>query len=270
MHSTFSDGKLTPSELLFHAKEAGLEAVSLTDHDSVAGIDEAWETGKNLGIKIIPGIEMNTDIPGCEIHILGYNVPFHNQEFLKELQVLKQERAHRMQRMIGNLRKIGITVYFEEVLNEAGDAPLGRPHLARVLLKNGFAFSFEDVFRKYLEKGKPGYEPHYHRLTPENVISFLKKYSAVSVIAHPGISGCSNEQINFFRLSGLDGIEAFHSRHDAEAVHRYVSLARSRKMLVTGGSDCHGEETVHGMMLGRYGLDEDGFKEFMDNLKETI
>jgi len=262
IHSTASDGKFSPTEIIRRIKELGLTTCALTDHDTVDGIQEAAEAAEKYNIRLIPGIELNTDVKNGEVHILGYFIPYKDPEFIRILEKFKNSRLDRMKRMIENINKLGLKVYIDEVLEEAKDAPLGRPHLARVLLKHGYVFSKEDAFKKYLEKGRPGYEPHDERLTPFTAVKLIKQFKGVSVIAHPGISDF-DDNIPALIDSGLDGIEVFHSKHDEQLRKHYLEMAIKNNLLITGGSDCHGEITLKGLNLGKSGLTSSKLSEFL-------
>ncbi|MDD2715840.1 MAG: PHP domain-containing protein [Candidatus Wallbacteria bacterium] len=262
LHTNCSDGLLSPEKMVNMAFEFGLSACSITDHDTVDGLESAIEKGRKIGVEVIPGIELNTDGPGGEVHILGYYIPHQDPVFLEELKILKQARVVRMKKMLENMKKIGITVYLEEILHEAGNAPPGRPHLARVLVKNGFSFSFEDAFRRYLEKGKPGYEPHFHKLTPKTAIQLIKRFNGLAVIAHPFTSSYGEAEIKGLLPYGLDGIEVFHSKHNSMTEKEYFLITDKYHLLATGGSDCHGEQTVCGLLVGKYGLTAEHFNNF--------
>lgn len=261
IHTTASDGKFKPHYVIERAKDIGLYACAITDHDTIDGLDEAIEAGSSYGIEVIPGIELNTDVPGGEIHILGYFIPYKDKEFANEIVKFKNGRYKRVIEIIDNLKKLGIKIYLEEVLEEAGSAALGRPHIARVLVKRGFVFSFEDAFHRYLEKGKPAYVPHMNRLDPIKAIKFIKSYGGIPVLAHPGLNKL-DALIPEFVKAGLMGLEIYHSKHGIDDIKKYFDIANNFDLIITGGSDCHGEYTINGFLMGKYGLDKEDFLKF--------
>lgn len=242
-HSTASDGLSEPAEIVRQAKQVGLSAVSLTDHDAVLGIDEAVNAGEKLDIEVIPGIEISTLENGQDVHILGYFINHKNKEFLHALEELQKVRDRRNEMMISKLNDLGIEITLDEVtikLRRDG-ANIGRPHIGEVLLDKGVVKSMEEAFDKYLGKnGKAYINPV--RISPEEGIDLIRKAGGVPVLAHPGVY---DDDVMVARLIkyGLVGIEAFHPDHDSHRERKYRGMAERYGVLATGGSDFHGSRS---------------------------
>jgi len=246
-HTTVSGGTFTPGELVKYASSLGVSVLSITDHDSVSGIDEAIEVGFKAGVEIIPGIELNTDLKDAELHILGYFMDYKNPDFVKKLNFFRDSRIERMRRMIAKLKDNGYHILLEDVCEEAfndknvltGDASMGRPHLARVMVKKKIVEDERAAFERYIGNGKSCYVEVLNKLTPVDAIKFVLEFGGVPIMAHPGLSQ-RDDMIENFVQEGLCGLEVFHSSHDAEAIKHYEKMAGDLKILMTGGSDCHG------------------------------
>jgi len=248
-HTTASDGLLTPSQLVAQALWAGLGAVGVTDHDSTDGLEEALAAGKQLGIQVVPGIELNTKADDEEIHILGYYID-HDLPWLQDLlATMRDVRWTRAKKMVENLRRIyNFDITFEEVQQEVTEGAAGRPHIARALVKKGIVKNVAEAFEKYLGTDCPAYEPRYH-MSVEQGIKVIKDAGGVPVLAHPGLLKDQKYALIAIEL-GVLGIEAFHSKHTPEQCERYRILAREHDLIVTGGSDYHGEKGENMPQLG--------------------
>jgi predicted metal-dependent phosphoesterase TrpH len=251
-HTTASDGKHPPEEVVQMARRAGLTAVAITDHDTVAGVAEAMEAGLQYGIRVVPGVEISTSAGGKDIHILGYGFHLHDPILLQRLETLREVRNRRNQEMIARLNALGIPITLTEVEREAsasprGDGSVGRPHMAEVLVRDGFAKDSRDAFNRYLgDTGAAYVNPP--RIDPEEAVRWIHEAGGAAVVAHPGLY--RNDRLVLELLDrGADGLEAYHSDHDESMQRHYKTLAKSRGKLVTGGSDFHGTRggvTFHG------------------------
>jgi predicted metal-dependent phosphoesterase TrpH len=239
LHTTASDGTETPRDVVKKAAESNIRAIAITDHDSVSGIDEALKEGKKHNIEVVPGVEISSYCNDQEIHFLGYYPQIDNFRFLKNLQKMRDDRFSRMQKMIKKLKAIGININFSEVCQEAKESALGRPHLARVLIKKGYVKDFTEAFTKFLGKGKPAYVQR-KKLSPAKAITLILKAGGVPVLAHPGLYK-NDSLIRQFIKDGLRGIEVFHPIHSRWETIRYKLIARYYNLLITGGSDYHGK-----------------------------
>lgn len=251
-HTTCSDGTLTPRELIRAAKSTGLLAIGITDHDTISGWDEAENAGREFLVVILRGIELNTDWKGTEVHVLGYELDQGSVYLHDYLRELRSAREKRMLLMLEKLRGIGIRIELDEVRTVTTGQVIGRPHLAQVLVKRGFSRSIKDAFQQYIGTGAPAYVPRY-KLTTEDGIRLIRNAGGVAVLAHPGVQGLEAE-IPFWVVGGLQGIEVVHSEHSLDDEKRYRKIAESNSLLMTGGSDFHGENIKPGVHLGGWGV----------------
>ncbi|MGB9840749.1 PHP domain-containing protein [Thermovenabulum sp.] len=259
IHTNFSDGKLTPEEIVDKAIEFKLKAIAITDHDTVDGIKFAMDKARFYPfLEVVPGIEINTDFEEEEIHILGYYIDYQKPFLQEKLRELQKKRENRIQDMVEKLNKLNIDIKIEEVEKEAEGPSIGRPHVARVLVKKGYVSSVEEAFSLFLDRGKPAYVPRY-KLSPEEAIELIKKSGGIPVLAHPGLIK-SNEIIIKIIFKGIQGIEVYHKEHNEEAVRFFMELARKHNLLMTGGSDCHGDPLILGSLPVPY--------DFLIKLKE--
>jgi predicted metal-dependent phosphoesterase TrpH len=255
VHSNFSDGLLSPEEIVRKARDAGLTVISITDHDIVEGIEPAIAEGEKAGVKVIPGIEFTTDLPDTEIHILGYYIDYKAQ-WLKELLLkIRKDRTNRIYKIVEKLNKLGIDIKAEEVLALAEKGSVGRPHVARMLLEKGIVKSIQEAFNKYLDYNAPAYVPHF-RLTPVEAVQTIVKAGGIPVYAHPAVSN-KDEIIPELVAAGLGGIEVYYNKHSDAQVKHYKSLAKKYGLLMTGGSDFHGFGTARDVSFGVTRLPDD-------------
>lgn len=257
MHTFFSDGRLSPEELVAAAKAAGLKYISISDHDTVDGVVHLYEEGlyPNRWIRIIPGVEFSAHHPEREIHILGYNVDIFHQGLLEKLNDVMEARWSRFSEIVDKLRAQGYSISEAEVLKIAGSSKsISRSHIARVLVKNKCFSTVREAFEKMLEKGQPAYVPHY-RLEVEEIIELIHEAGGIAVLAHPKLvkdDGLVEDVLS----RGIQGIEVFYPRHDEEDVKRYMAMAEKYNLLVTGGSDFHGFPTRWPDELGVFTIDD--------------
>ena len=238
-HTTASDGIQSPTDLIREAKEVGLDVIAVTDHDTTAGLDEAAEEAERQGVRLIPGIELSVFALGREVHVLGYFLDRSSsalQEFLGEQ---KTARVKRIYTMLEKLKAIGIDIPPEEVVEEGKAGTMGRPHVARALVRHGVIRDEEEAFRKYIGRDQPGYVPRVKVSAPEG-IQKLRAAGGVPVLAHPALYG-RDGIVSHMIEAGILGIEAYHPDHTASASRSYLGLARAKGLLVTGGSDYHGK-----------------------------
>jgi 3',5'-nucleoside bisphosphate phosphatase len=249
-HSTASDGIYSPTELLQRAHEVGLRVLALTDHDSTEGLDEASETALHLAIDFIPGIEINTDVGKDEIHVLGYYLEYERPEFQAILQVLRDARVHRGQRMVELLNKEGIHITWERV-RQIAQGSVGRPHVAQALLEAGYIQSIGEAFDKYIGRGCPAYVPRY-KLRPADAIRLIRSANGLPVMAHPiTVPGLDElrKWLPELVAGGLVGLETYYGPYTPEQVQELHELADQYHLTPTGGSDFHGPG-IHPTPLG--------------------
>ncbi|MGM0471382.1 MAG: PHP domain-containing protein [Bacillota bacterium] len=240
LHTTFSDGNLTPTEVVERAEAIGLETIAITDHDTVEGISEAQLAAQNKDLKVLTGIELNTELEGSQIHMLGYCFDLQAQRLTNTLNRLRTARYDRIKQMVDKLALIeGIEIDFERVCQIAGSSNLSRVHLARAIIEAGYATKVSEAFDKYIDQDSPAYVSRF-KLTPQDAIKLIKSVGGVAILAHPGPLD-RDDLIPDLIAAGLDGIEVYHSEHDKVATRHYEKLALEYDLIKTGGSDCHGD-----------------------------
>ena len=238
IHSTASDGTLTPEAIVADALGKGLLALALADHDSVEGIDRARAAAAGTSLLVLPSVEISTDYQASEVHVLGYFLDYSQPELLEKLATIREAREGRAEKMVALLRGHGLDITYEQVLARADGGSVGRPHVAGVLLELGYVATPQDAFDRYLGRGKPAYVPRY-KLTPQEAIGLLQRCGGLPVLSHPGL--IHNDRIVTELLGeGLEGVEAYHSAHTPSQSLKYAKLARERGLLITCGTDSHG------------------------------
>jgi predicted metal-dependent phosphoesterase TrpH len=263
-HTTHSDGFLSPSELIQKAREIGLEILGIADHDSVNAIEESIEFGKELGIEVVPGVELSSAIDEREIHILGYFIDFRNEALLEHLAFSRDERLKRAERIVEKLNNINIPLKLDSVLEKAGSAAVGRPHIANALLDEGLTGSYVEAFSKYIGYGGPAYEKK-QSLSPEETITLIASVGGLSFLAHPG-KYTSEMVLQRLIKSGLDGIEVIHPSHTPDKVRHYQDIVSQYFLLESGGSDFHGGKRNDDGALGAYNVPTAWVQEMKERL----
>lgn len=237
IHTTYSDGTSSVREILDMAFAKGLKAISITDHDCTDSYPLASELGAEMGIEVIPGVELSSEIDGADIHVLGYYIDPTNSVFCKKLNEMKDARYVRAQKIVNNLNEQGIDLRFETVLSVAGVGAIGRPHIAAAMLKEELVYSFREAFDKYIGYDSPAYVEKL-KMHPKEVFDLIKQAGGIPVLAHPGVTQV-DERIPEFIRDGLMGIEVYHTEHPACAERFYFKIARKYQLAYTGGSDFH-------------------------------
>lgn len=252
IHSTFSDGQMSPEQIIRKARKLNLMAISITDHDTISGIYPAIHLAKNLNsIEIIPGIEISTDYKRQEVHILGYYIDYNSKYLKSVLDDLQLNRVIRTEKIVKKLNNIGIDITIKEVKIQSKGPSIGRPHIADVLKQKGYVNTRKEAFELYLNRNKPAYVPR-SKLSPFTAINIIKRSKGIPVLAHPGHLQ-NQEIISKLKNHGLEGLEVFHRDHSLKQSFYYKQFALQNNLLITGGSDCHGQEPIQ---LGRYGIDK--------------
>jgi 3',5'-nucleoside bisphosphate phosphatase len=249
-HSTASDGVYAPAELLQHAKDVGLRVLALTDHDNTSGLQEAAQAAAKLDIDFIPGIEINTDVVGGEVHVLGYFPEYERPAFQAVLKVLRDARERRGQRMVELLNEQGISISWERV-REIAQGSVGRPHVAEALLEAGYVQSIGQAFDTYIGRGCYAYVPRY-KLAPEDAVRLIASANGLPVIAHPlalpGLDELRNRLPGLCK-AGMVGLETYYGPYNSEEEQVLRALADEYHLIPTGGSDFHGPG-IHPTPLG--------------------
>lgn len=247
-HTTASDGALTPVQLVQRASRLGLKVVAVTDHDSTDGVAPALEAAPRYGIEVIPGVEINTDVPGTEVHILGYFLDHTDPALNGELARLREGRIGRAKRMAEKLAEMGAPVRFERILELAGEGAVGRPHVAQALLEAGHVTSFDQAFEKYIGRDSPAYVERL-KFSPAQACALIRRAGGVPVLAHPVFFDRSGAIKAPFDLdvmlpeliaAGLMGLEVYYPGYDAVTTEYLMAVARRYQLLHTGGTDFHG------------------------------
>src|SRR5579863_504178 len=249
-HSTASDGIYSPTELLQRAKGIGLRILALTDHDTTGGLEEAAQAAAKLDIDFLPGIEINTDIAGGEVHVLGYFPEFQRPAFQAVLKVLRDARERRGQRMVELLNDQGINVSWERV-RAIAEGAVGRPHVAKALLEAGYVQTIGEAFDKYIGTGRYAYVPRY-RLTPEDAVHLIASANGLPVMAHPAELPGLEELRNWLpglKEAGMVGLETYYGPYTTDVEQALRTLADEYDLIPTGGTDFHGPG-IHPTPLG--------------------
>ncbi len=240
LHTLASDGRLTPTELIQLVIKQGLQTISITDHDSTEGLAEAYEAAKEFPhLRIIPGIEMSADLPGNEVHVLGYFLDYHDVEFQATLSEFRRGRVDRAQIMVEKLDALGMHVDWERVQHFAGDGSVGRPHIALALVEAGFFKEPKEAFEEYL--GNDGLA-YYDRpkLNPIESVEMINRVGGVPVLAHPTFMNDMEAGITDLKKVGLVGMEVYYAQYDDDTVRHLARLAKEYDLIPCGGSDYHG------------------------------
>jgi hypothetical protein len=259
MHSNSSDGVLSPAQLAETASLAGLAAFALTDHDTLAGLEEAAAAAMRHNIEFVPGIEISCLVGDREVHILGY-YPQKSNLLQQALEQMQDERRLRNDQIIAALRRLGFKLNPNDLQGEVKKAAPGRLHLARLLLKRKYVHTVDEAFKLYLGKDKPAYVSR-KLLAAAEAMLLLKECDAVTVLAHPGQEGKAD--VDSLLRYGLDGIEVYHPDHSNSMVKYYKNVAEKNNLLVTGGSDFHGDYRAHQAYSTKHAI----CKLYLDQLK---
>jgi len=240
IHSTASDGRLTPAEIVREAAEQGLTYIALADHDSVDGIASAQATAQAFPqLKVIPCVEISTDIPQGEVHALGYFIDYTDPELGATLDRFRNSRLRRAQGMVAKLDDLGIHIDWQRVQQIAGGSSIGRPHIAQAMLEKGYIDSIKQAFTDYLGRDRPAYVER-EKITPAEAVELIVKAQGLPVLAHPLTFNDPEAMIVELKAAGLVGIEAYYDGYTAEEINRLVGLADRHNLIATGGSDYHG------------------------------
>ncbi len=253
-HTTASDGSDTPKELIFKAVEAGLSAIAVTDHDTTKGLPEAEAAAKETSMEFIPGVELSVNFTKGNMHMLGYLMDVSNGRFREVLERVQAARAERNPKILALLEGLGMPVSMKELEELSQGGQIGRPHIARAMVKKGYVKSVSEAFEKFLKRGARAYAPK-SILSPEEAIEVIRGAGGVPVLAHP-FSLLTRDEAELFYIvsgladSGLMGMECYYSEHDEAFTSMCLGIARRLGLVVTGGSDYHGKAKPH-IMLGR-------------------
>ena len=264
IHTTASDGSLSPEEIVKKAEKLRYKAIAITDHDTVDGLKKALKEAKKRRVEVIPGIEINTEYEGHEVHILGYFIDYTDPNLLKKIEYYKKLRVKRVRKIVNKLNKMGFEIDMNDVLEFAKGPAIGRSHIARAMRKKDYVQSTSEAFDKYIGIGKPAYV-NRERMSPEKSIKLIKQCGGIPVLAHPGLVG-SDQVVKKIIEFGVKGLEVFYYEHSKGQEEKYRTMARENNLIVTGGSDDHGPGNKDGFRLGKIRLDY----ELVEKMKECI
>jgi 3',5'-nucleoside bisphosphate phosphatase len=246
-HTTFSDGTTTPERNVELALERGLEGLGVTDHDTTDTWDRARKAAESTGLEVVPGAELSAELDGFSVHVLGYWFDPEDPALSVEMDRVRNERTRRAEEIVDRFRdEVGIPVTFARVRELAGDAPIGRPHIAQAVVEHGAAEDVTEVFERWLHDGGPAYVPKY-AVDPVRCVELIVAAGGVAVLAHPGLygppegGGLTDAVIDQMVTAGLAGIEADHPDHDEGTRAHFRGLAARLGLVMTAGSDYHGD-----------------------------
>lgn len=241
LHTSASDGKLSPEEVVLQAHRAGLELIAITDHDSVAGISPALAAARRFpGLRVIPGVELGTDIPYPEVHILGYFIDYTAPALVAGLEEQRRSRVERAQKMLAKLEGMGVRLSWERVQQLSRGESVGRPHIAQAMQEKGYVSTLREAFARYIGRGGPAYVAR-RKLTPEQSVDLIKQAGrGLAVLAHPAEMEFLAQLLPGLVASGLVGMEVYYNNYPPDMVHSLLRVAEKYHLLPLGGSDYHG------------------------------
>lgn len=248
-HTNISDGTLSPEAVVRRAREKNLSVIAITDHDIVDGVAEALRVGQEIGLRVIPGVEVSADSRAGAMHVLGYFIDHRDEALRQALKELRRYREERNPKIVRKLNDLGFDITYDEIKTKAGYGSVGRPHFAAVMLDKGYVSSIQEAFDKYLKAGAAAHVDK-KRLTPANAIEMIHAAGGLAVMAHP-IRLKLKDEADLEQLvrecveHGLDGLEVYYSDHGPELTQQLLDLARRFDLLVFGGSDFHGQNKPH-------------------------
>lgn len=252
MHTTASDGALTPSELVALCHQHRLQTIAITDHDTLSGYEPARLAAQAYSITVLTGIELSAeDDRHGDVHMLGYLIDPHNPDLRAKLDHFQSGREHRAKRMVERLNELGIALQWEHVLEVAQDAVITRPHIATALYRQGYASNPAEAFERYISDGKPAYVERV-KITPVEAIELIHRAGGVAVMAHPGLVREVEPLMSFLADHGLDGIEVYHPNNGKHIREAAFHFAKQHGLIVTGGSDFHTTSGHHANTPGSH------------------
>jgi predicted metal-dependent phosphoesterase TrpH len=268
LHTTASDGRLTPQELVQKAVELKLEVIAITDHDSVEGVSPAIEAAKSFAqLTVIPGVEINTDVPKGEVHILGYFIDYRDPGLNRTLEELRNSRYERGKKMVAKLAEIGIDVDWTKVQELAGGGSIGRPHIAQAMLEQGYVSSLREAFTNYIGRNGPAYVER-KKLTPIEAVKVVLNAGGLPVLAHPA----DIEQLEPFLLqlkkAGIVGIEIYYNGYNSKTIAQLKRFAKKLDLIACGGSDYHGLGEYIGADIGSVALPGESVEQLISLSKQ--
>ena len=268
LHTTASDGRLTPRELVQKAVKLNLDVIAVTDHDTVEGIPPALEAAKSFPqLMVIPGVEINTDVPKGEVHILGYFINYLDPKLRRNLEELRTSRYERGKKMVAKLSEMGINVEWERVMELAGGGSVGRPHIAQAMLERGYVSSLREAFDNYIGRNGHAYVER-KKLTPLDAVRLVVESDGLPVLAHPADIDPLEPFLLQLKKAGIVGIEIYYNGYSTRTIAHLKSLAQKHALISSGGSDYHGLDTSIGADIGSIHLPQDSVQQLISLAKQ--
>ncbi len=250
IHSSVSDGQLSPADIVCKAAELGLTVIAIADHDAVDGIAPALIAAQAFpGLKVISCVEISTDVPNGEAHVLGYFIDYTDHKLEATLSRFRHSREQRAQRMITKLETLGVHIEWQRVQDIAGSGSIGRPHIAQAMLEKGYIASLKEAFIRYIGHGTPAYVER-EKMTPAEAVELVLRANGLPVLAHPLTTDDLEMMVIELKAAGLVGLEAYYNDYTADEINELLSLANKYNLIATGGSDYHGLDTGIETMIG--------------------
>lgn len=240
IHTTYSDGKATPGEVVREALDIGLAAIAITDHDAIGGIGPAMKAARGRDIEVVPGVELSSYLGERSVHVVGLYIDRKDGKLLEHLDFFRHQRLLRGKKIIKRLNELGVRITIEDVLSVSGNGSVGRPHIAETLFRLGAVGSFDEAFKRFLGRNGPAYVPKY-KISPKDAAQIIHEAFGVAILAHPGVTIENESEIREIMGMGMDGIEISHPMHRTEQYNQIRKLASREGWLMSGGSDYHGE-----------------------------
>ena len=257
IHSSASDGYFSPEEIVRRAAELGLSVISIADHDSTNGVAPALSAARAFPqLRVIPNVEISTDTPGGEVHVLGYFIDYTSEELQSNLKKFRDSREIRARRMIARLKECNIQISWQRVQEIAGSGSIGRPHIAQAMLENGYIDSIREAFDKYIGHGGPAYVER-EKITPLQAVALILRAQGLPALAHPLSAEDPEAMIASLKAAGLVAIEAYYNGYTTDQVESLVRLAAKYQLIASGGSDYHGFEDGNKAMIGCIDIPEE-------------
>lgn len=268
-HTNASDGIYSPEELIDYAISQGIGAMAITDHDTVSGLPEAMKYAKRIGFELIPGIEFSIEYSGGSLHLVGLYIDYNNALLIEKAEWLKEHRMTRAVRIIEDLRKYNIDIPLKRLEKETKGGAIGKPHIARIMIEMKYGKDTKEIFKNFMCKGKPGYIEK-DRISLEEAIFVIKQSRGIPVVAHPismnlKIFDRYEKKVDEMIQLGIEGLEVYSSMHTEDDVSEFLKIAQKRNLLVTGGSDFHGDKSK---VIGAYIPDKNIPVEILYKVKE--
>lgn len=250
VHSTASDGRLSPADVVCKSAELGVTIIALADHDSVDGIAPALAAAEAFPqMKVIPAVEIGTDVAQGEVHVLGYFIDYTDHELRAKLEIFRNSREERAKGMIDKLRNLGVNIDWQRVQEIAGSGSIGRPHIAQAMLEKGYIGSFKEAFTRYISRNGPAYVER-EKMTPSEAVELILQAKGLPVLAHPFTVDAPETMVVELVTAGLVGIETYYAGHTDSEINKLLALAAKHNLIATGGTDFHGLDIDTETMIG--------------------